>query len=682
LAAHIMKFFLKFLNGGKKCTNGVWQVRRKKPRMTRFLEPWGGWTGCRWEIQPWYEASGEIGGIILFSEVITERKQMEETLRESEEKFAILFRSSPDPILLTAISDGRVIEANDSIYRITGYIPEEVIGRTNLEIGWWVDPADHGRYIEMLQKQGRVVGMEAAFRAKSGEIRIGQLSGELIDIQGSKYILSVFRDITERRQMEEALSEKDGLLTESQQIAHIGSWRYDMEGRITWSDETYHIYGVSQDTFIPNAETFINLIHPDDRSAMQAWINACMSGEKPGELEFRTVLPDGSIRFISGRGDLKHNTVNRLIYMAGTAQDITERRQADDALLKSETLYRSLVEHLPQLIFIKDRNSVYISCNAKYAHSLGIKPEEIVGKDDSAFYPRELAEKYRADDRTVIDTGTLKDIEEKYLVEGAERWVHTIKLPYRDEHGNIIGVLGIFEDITEHKKVEVALLESEERYRQLLEVAPVGIAVHRKDKLLFINRTGARMLGASSLQELAGKPISEIVHPEGWEAARDRIRRMLEGEQGLYPVEDKYIRLDGTVFPVEVVATSLTYEGKPAIQIIVLDITERRHMEEERRENVQKLIKAMESTIEAMAVTVEMRDPYTAGHQRRVTILASAIAREMCLSEDQVYGINLTGIVHDIGKISVPAEILSKPGRLSEIELKLIKMHPRLVTIY
>jgi len=105
-------------------------------------------------------------------------------------------------------------------------------------------------------------------------------------------------------------------------------------------------------------------------------------------------------------------------------------------------------------------------------------------------------------------------------------------------------------------------------------------------------------------------------------------------------------------------------------------------MEEERRENVQKLIKAMESTIEAMAVTVEMRDPYTAGHQRRVTILASAIAREMCLSEDQVYGINLTGIVHDIGKISVPAEILSKPGRLSEIELKLIKMHPRLVTIY
>ena len=107
------------------------------------------------------------------------------------------------------------------------------------------------------------------------------------------------------------------------------------------------------------------------------------------------------------------------------------------------------------------------------------------------------------------------------------------------------------------------------------------------------------------------------------------------------------------------------------------DITERKQMEEERKENAQKLVKAMESTIEAMATTVEMRDPYTAGHQRRVTVLASAIAREICLSEDQVYGITLAGIVHDIGKISVPAEILSKPGRLSEIEFNLIKVHPQ-----
>ncbi|MEW6616194.1 MAG: HD domain-containing phosphohydrolase [Thermodesulfobacteriota bacterium] len=233
-------------------------------------------------------------------------------------------------------------------------------------------------------------------------------------------------------------------------------------------------------------------------------------------------------------------------------EDVTERKQAEEALRRSEMFNRSLVEHLPHLIFIKDRNLVYLSCNANYAHSLGIKPEEIVGKDDFAFYPSELAEKYRADDRTVIDTGKLIDIEEKCQVAGEERWVHTIKVPYRDEQGNIIGVLGIFEDITEHKQVE-----------------------------------------------------------------------------------------------------------------------------EERRQNTQKLIKAMESTIEAMATTVEMRDPHTAGHQQRVTSLASAIAREIDLSEDQVRGISLAGIVHDIGKISVPAEILSKPGRLSEIEFSLIKVHPQ-----
>jgi PAS domain S-box-containing protein len=128
--------------------------------------------------------------------------------------------------------------------------------------------------------------------------------------------------------------------------------------------------------------------------------------------------------------------------------------QAEKALSKSEFLNRHLVEHLPHRIFIKDLNSVFVSCNENYARDLGITPEQIVGKDDFAFHPAGLAETYRAEDRTAMEAGQIKEFEQQYLLAGQERWIHLMKVPFRDEQGEIMGVLGTFEDITERKQAE------------------------------------------------------------------------------------------------------------------------------------------------------------------------------------------------------------------------------------
>jgi len=145
--------------------------------------------------------------------------------------------------------------------------------------------------------------------------------------------------------------------------------------------------------------------------------------------------------------------------------------------------------------------------------------------------------------------------------------------------------------------------------------------------------------------------------------------------ENIFSSEIPFLRKDGEKIYVDV-KTLPVLQGKITNIIgLFTDVTQRKQMEEEQKRSAQKLLKAMESTIEAMSATVETSDPYTAGHQRRVTGLASAIAKEMGLSEEQVHGIGLAGIVHDIGKIYVPAEILSKPDRLSEIEFNLIKMH-------
>ncbi len=145
-----------------------------------------------------------------------------------------------------------------------------------------------------------------------------------------------------------------------------------------------------------------------------------------------------------------------------------ERKEAEEKLRKSEEKYKTLLENLPQRIFLKDRKSVYISCNGNYARDLKIKPEEIAGRTDYDFYDRELAEKYRADDKRIMDSGKMEEIEEKYVLDGQEVIVQTVKTPLKGDKDDIVEILGIFWDITERKRAEAELKAAQEK---LIEIA-------------------------------------------------------------------------------------------------------------------------------------------------------------------------------------------------------------------
>jgi PAS domain S-box-containing protein len=387
----------------------------------------------------------------------------------------------------------------------------------------------------------------------SGEMRCVTVMGrpDLGENGEVARLVGTMQDVTELTLARREIERSGQRLALATQAANIGIFDWDIENdRLFLDDLCSRIYGLEGQPRPVALSDWAAFLHPEDRPRIGAEIEQALSGARDFDTSFRIVRSDGGARHIRAHALVQRDAAGRPLRAFGTNVDITERRIAQEELYRSRQMLQSIVEHLPQRVFWKDASLVYLGCNRAAALDAGLgDPSAIVGKTDYDLMWHAHAEDYRADDAEVIRSRVPKIHYAEKLTrpDGSVMVVNTSKVPLCASDGTVFGVLGTYDDVTEMKRAEAALRESEERFRMAVEYAPIGVALVGLDgRWLKVNRALCDMLGYRE-EEMLERTFQDITHPEDLEADFAHLLDLVAGKLTHYHLEKRYLRSDGGV---------------------------------------------------------------------------------------------------------------------------------------
>jgi PAS domain S-box-containing protein/putative nucleotidyltransferase with HDIG domain len=598
--------------------------------------------------------------------------EFEAKLKEAEETYRNIFMNSQTGLFRTEIETGIMLEANDSLARFAGFENREALLSSNFNIAErYVHPDARKKMLAIIKEQGQCDNYETRFRRNDGSVIWIRLSTKLVPDKG--WLEGVAEDITAGKLAEDALresEEKYRILFENASEAIFVA----QDGKVVFLNPTTAIVtGYSNKEFV--SRPFVDFIHQDDRNmVMERYVRRLNGEDIPRRYSFRILHKNGGFRWveldtvlINWKG--RPATLNFLT-------DITERKRVEETLQKSEERYRSLVENAHEAILVI-QDGIIKFVNTRAIESFGYSVQE--------FLSIPVFELVHPEDRNVVierylqkingDTTPTRHTYRSILKGGHIAWIE-ISSVLIDWEGRP-ATLNLITDITERKQAEEKLRESQERLLKeqkftqlLLDTSPAFIvAIDFDGKTLMMNRSLLDALEYTAEQIKGTDYLTNFV-PEEDRMKLAKVFQEIIQKGNMTINENHIISRSGRIYLVEWHGRSVTREkGSSNIFVGVgLDITDRKN-------SMDQLRKALGGTVLAIALVVESKDPYTAGHQRRVADISRAIATEMGLSQDQIEGIRMAGIIHDIGKVSVPAEILSMPRKLTDLEFSLIKTH-------
>jgi PAS domain S-box-containing protein len=568
---------------------------------------------------------------------------------------------------------GKITDANAATAMATGLPREQLIGADFADC--FSEPEKARAAYEKVLEEGFLSDYPLVLRHLSGALTNVEYNAAVYR-DGNGKLRAVFAAARNSAEAQEARGQvaRLALVAASSQDA---TFSRNLEGVITsWNAAAEALYGYMAEEAIGRDGSI--LTPPGHQGETKALIKRIMRGNRGFGFETQHARKDGSLLDMvlslspirDARGDITGISI--------IAHDVSEPVRAERALRESEEKFSAAFHASPDLMAItRLSDGTLLETNEGFTQLLGYTHAEAVGKTTS-----ELAIWADLEDRAVFaaslrESGHTGELEttlrrkDGTLITGIDS-ARAVEL-----QGEMC-ILSVFHDISERKRAEDALRRSEAHLRALIDTIPDLVWLKDLEGVyLSCNRRFESFFGAA-VKDIIGKTDYDFTDANQADAFRQNDAAAMAAASPMTNEEEIVFAEDGHREILETIKTPVQASDGRFIGVLGVgrDITERRQAAEELRRHAAQLQRTVEGAVLAMSRMVESRDPYTAGHERRVAELATAIGAEMGFEGAQLDALRLAGTVHDIGKIAVPAEILSRPGRLTEIELSLIRVHP------
>ena len=528
-----------------------------------------------------------------FDRDITERKRAEEALRASEEKLRSLFDNAVEGIYHTT-PEGRIVDVNMAVARMFGYeSPEEVInGVTDVASQIYVDPEDRKKVVGFLTEKGRLDEFECRLRRRDGSIIWVAMNARLAYLQdGAPCFEGFVVDITERKKAENALRRSQFMVDHAKQEVYL----IEPDGRLAYANQA------AAESLGYTIEEMLALGVPGFDPVFGPIFNQHFLDLKNHDIPpFETVHIAKDGRKIVKEMKSVYLTIDANEYVCAFGIDITKRKHAEEALRVSHQRVLDIIEFLPDPTFVIDSERKVVAWNKAMEEMAGATKEDMIGKGDYAyavpFYgePRPIAidlvfekdmgttERY---DYIVAQGDVL--LAEAYapaVYQGKGAFISAKASPLCDLQGNVVGAIESIRDITAQKRIVEELQESEERYRTAIESSNDAVAMIKGGVHIYVNRKFMDIFGFDSADQVLGKPVGLVTHPDDRERVNDIMGRRQRGERVPSSYEFKGIKMNGDVVFIEVSVASTMYKGEPITLVYLRDITDRKRLEDQLRQ--------------------------------------------------------------------------------------------------
>lgn len=402
---------------------------------------------------PVLDEKGQLTGAVLSTRDITQRKQMEDAVRNSEAKYRMLFEKTPLGIYQTSL-EGKLVTANPALVRLLGYDSEKEFLAVNVERDLYKNPEDRKAWMERMRTRGEVRDAELVLKRKDGEELTVLDNAHVVHDEHANpaYYEGALTDITEQNKVENALKESEEKYRAIFQGAGDGIIAADLKTQkfVFANPKICEMTGYSLNELL---ELNVNDFHPkQDLPFVIDEFTKQARGESDIAKDIPILRKDGTVLYC----DINSRMVEiggqkRLV---GFFRDMTERKKAEEAIRLSEAKYRALVENATDLIFLIGEKGEVMSINRAATRFLGKTVEQVLGKSLFEVYPKEIATVFSQNVRAVLETGKSMTIDEKIAFAGNELWINTRLEPLLDDRGRAYAVTGVARDITERKKIE------------------------------------------------------------------------------------------------------------------------------------------------------------------------------------------------------------------------------------